>query len=123
MIVETILSMLLPYIYVILGIIFWIKPPKKMNSICGYRTPRAMQTQETWDFANKYSGMLLLVIGFVLTMVTTIIDVLLYHWFKANYNVGVLLLFCTQALALIFPIIKTEKKLKATFDEKGMKRS
>ena len=52
----------------LLSIIFWKFPPKKINNIYGYRTPRTMRSIEIWNFANNifnrnlliYSGISLL---------------------------------------------------------------
>jgi uncharacterized membrane protein len=32
---------------------FLKRPPKKINSTYGYRTPRSMKNQELWDLANS----------------------------------------------------------------------
>jgi len=34
-------------------------PPKKINSLYGYRTKRSMKSKEAWDFAQVYSSDLL----------------------------------------------------------------
>ena len=34
-------------------------PPKKINHLYGYRTTRSMLNQDCWDFANKYSTVLM----------------------------------------------------------------
>lgn len=52
----------------LLSILFYKFPPKKINSLYGYRTVKAMQNQQIWDFANGifnknlliYSGISLL---------------------------------------------------------------
>ena len=52
----------------LLSILFYQFPPKKINSLYGYRTVKAMQNQQIWDFANGvfnknlliYSGISLL---------------------------------------------------------------
>ncbi len=31
-------------------------PPKRINSLYGYRTRKSMASQERWDYAQKYSG-------------------------------------------------------------------
>ena len=35
----------------LISIIFWKLPPKKINSIYGYRTPKATQNQQIWDLS------------------------------------------------------------------------
>ncbi len=36
---------------------------KKINDIYGYRTRRAMQSQQSWDYANKLSTNFMLLVG------------------------------------------------------------
>ncbi len=37
----------------LISILFWKFPPKKINSLYGYRTPKATQNQQIWDYANS----------------------------------------------------------------------
>ncbi|MFF2912422.1 SdpI family protein [Paenibacillus sp. NPDC057934] len=41
------------------------KPPKKINSLYGYRTKRSMKNQLLWDEANRYSAELMIRYGLV----------------------------------------------------------
>jgi uncharacterized membrane protein len=47
-------------------------PPKKINHLYGYRTPRSMRSQEAWDCANLYSANAFIIIS-LLTCLTQII--------------------------------------------------
>lgn len=38
-------------------------PPKQINSIYGYRTPRSMRRQESWKEGNRYSSGIMFFIG------------------------------------------------------------
>ncbi|WP_198517107.1 SdpI family protein [Tenacibaculum sp. SZ-18] len=38
----------------LLSIVFYYNPPKKINGLYGYRTPRTMANQDIWDFANGF---------------------------------------------------------------------
>lgn len=55
-------------IFILAGLIQMIFPPKKINSLYGYRTPRSMKDIEVWNFAQKLSSKILILIGFVLTL-------------------------------------------------------
>jgi uncharacterized membrane protein len=49
----------------LLSILFYKFPPKKINSLYGYRTVKAMQNQQIWDFANGiFNKNLLIYSGF-----------------------------------------------------------
>src|ERR1700753_2239782 len=63
---------LIGVILVIVGLIQYDYPPRKINDWYGYRTDTSKRNQETWDEAQRYSslymakaGLFLIVIGFV----------------------------------------------------------
>ncbi|WP_080873897.1 SdpI family protein [Oceanobacillus timonensis] len=45
------------------SIILKISSPDNINSIYGYRTKRSMKNQKLWDFAQKYSAKILIIVG------------------------------------------------------------
>ena len=55
-----------PLILVVVGVVFWMFPPKKINRIYGYRTTSSMKSQAAWDFTQKYSAKWMTVAGIVL---------------------------------------------------------
>lgn len=56
MLLNFFICSIIPIIFIVLGLAFWISPPKEINSMSGWRTKRAMKNQETWDFANRLGG-------------------------------------------------------------------
>ena len=46
-------------IFFVVGLLLLFFPPKKINSLYGYRTPNSMKSQERWDFSQKYSSNLM----------------------------------------------------------------
>lgn len=50
-------------IIVLVGILLWAYPPKKINELYGYRTKASMKSQEAWDVAQKCSAKMMLVFG------------------------------------------------------------
>ena len=50
------IHLLLGPFVLVLVILFRLFPPKKINYLYGYRTPRSMRSQEAWDEGNRYSG-------------------------------------------------------------------
>ena len=44
-------------------------PPKEINGLYGYRTSRSMQTQEAWDFSQRYSSKIMIIIGAFYTLI------------------------------------------------------
>ena len=54
----------MPYTYyidalilMVVGIVFWMYPPKKINEFYGYRTTRSRKSQEAWDFVQKWGNL------------------------------------------------------------------
>ena len=50
-------------ILTVVGVVFWMYPPKKINGLYGYRTTRSCKSQEAWDFAQRYSAKLMTIFG------------------------------------------------------------
>lgn len=87
---------------------FWFKrfPPKKINYLYGYRTPKSMRSQEAWDFANRYSANAMVVVS-GLTCLFQVIAVSLLE-FKTSIIWSAV--FLSVALVVVIPI--TEVQLK-----------
>jgi uncharacterized membrane protein len=108
-------DLLPPVTLIVLGIIYKFKPPKEINRISGYRTPKSMRSQKTWDYAQKRLADTFPPLGLVLFLAITLDK--LFLLFKQEYlslfNVGLVL------LALIVLIFVIEKELQENFDAKG----
>lgn len=102
---------------IIFGLVWKKRPPKTINNVYGYRTRRSMKSYETWDFAHKYAGKILLYSGVSLM----IISIALLFIFKSNNNdklaITALLIIAIQLLSLYLPIFLTEIALKKKFNE------
>ena len=59
-------------VFLIAGIIMLKFPPKTINTLYGYRTEAAMQSQERWEFAQRYSAIKLVQIGLILMVIALI---------------------------------------------------
>jgi immunity protein, SdpI family len=90
-------------------------PPKKVNSLYGYRTKRSMVSQEAWDFAQPYSGKLMIRYMILYTLTAS----LAVPMKDLNMIVGVFLSILTMILFMAIPIIKTEKELKARSENRN----
>lgn len=113
-----------PYIYVlsvnglifILSIVFYKFPPKKINSLYGYRTHKSMLNQDIWDYANAVFTKALLMyaaICFAAAMALTFLNPeMMQSWVPMGL----------MALTLLVSIVKTEQSLKATFDDEGRRK-
>ena len=57
-------------IFILSGVILNLFPPKKINSLYGYRTINSMKSQERWDYAQKVSALELIKLGSILTILS-----------------------------------------------------
>ncbi len=99
-----------------LSIIFYYVPPKKINSIYGYRTHRTMQNKEIWDLANQsFSKTLLIYSG--ISFVVALLLAYLNPELMTSWVPMALMIF-----TLLICIISTEKVLNEKFDKEGNKK-
>jgi len=98
---------------VILGVLYKLKPPKKINRIYGYRTQRSMKNQEVWDYANKIGAQMIINVG-VVTMISGLIP-LFWDWPHAHF-----IPLTVLSIALLFGIFYCEKLLDQRFDKDGI---
>ena len=96
-------------LFLVLSIIYRIFPPKKINDFYGYRTRRAMQSQQSWDYANKLSANLMLLVG----ASTCLIQFVLQRYFTDD--TVILSASAWLVLGLLLTIPCTEFYLKKKF--------
>ncbi|WP_448607436.1 SdpI family protein [Paenimyroides ceti] len=58
--------------FILAGLAMLFFPPKKINSLYGYRTTNSMKNQKNWDFAQKYSTKFMLLLSIVFLLIATI---------------------------------------------------
>ncbi|WP_433813926.1 SdpI family protein [Flavobacterium johnsoniae] len=82
-------------------------PPKNINSLYGYRTVNSMKNKINWDFAQKYSTNLFLVLlSFLL-----LIQIILYTIYGTTSYID-LSVFAGLMLCIVIVLYQTERKLK-----------
>lgn len=115
-------DILIPITMILCGKMMWKHPPKNINGLMGYRTSRSMQNMDTWKFAHEYSGKLWWKIGWIILIPSIIVYI---PFFKATDNtIGMVggILVTVQIIILIGSIFPTEKALKKTFTDDGLRR-
>jgi uncharacterized membrane protein len=97
-------------LFMVLGYYFSKFPPKKINNIYGYRTPRSMKSQEAWDFAQVYGAKKMMLAGLIMLVAGLLLLPLnLTEHIAAVLSIGILL------GSAIWMIVVTEKELKKKF--------
>ena len=107
-----------PLVLMVVGLIFWKFPPKKINGIYEYRTTRSMKSQAAWNFAQRYSSKIMIMFGIVL-LALSLCARWLQGWLCLNtacamaYDIGVIAFL---PILLVIPVIvMTEMQLRKRF--------
>ena len=50
-------------IFIVMGYFMSKNPPKEINGLYGYRTPRSMKNQKIWDYSQVYSAKVMMKYG------------------------------------------------------------
>ncbi|MFC5271831.1 SdpI family protein [Adhaeribacter terreus] len=95
---------------IFISLFFYLKPPRRINSLYGYRTARSMKNLENWHFANKISARYML-LG---SMAGLIIFLLSVAFLRDQLSVSVLttgnlVIMCVSLIALI-PAVEIKLK-------------
>ncbi len=101
--------LLIPMVMIFSGRMTWRHYPKQINALMGYRTTRSTKNEDTWKFANQYSGHLYEKIGWT-TMLASILVLLMLLRSSKTVISNVSTVICVlQCICLLLPILPTEK--------------
>ena len=115
-------SLLIPVIMLVFGWIFHRQAPKKINVWYGYRSARSMKNEDTWVFAHQHIGRTWMLVGAVLLVISVIPMIAVYGKDDDTVSVVSLVLTVIQLIPLVVSLIPTERALKKTFDENGIRK-
>jgi len=101
-------------IFMLTGLIMLKFPPKKINSLYGYRTNSAMKNQDRWDFSQKYAAIEMIKLGGLLTLSATIGII-----YNPTNKIGMILGLGFMILMVVFLLIRVEKAIKNKFNNKN----
>lgn len=97
-------------IFLVVGIIMYLFPPKNINSFYGYRTSKSMKNQETWTFAQKYSSVKMIQSSIFLLLISCLGFFITFQSTTQNI-IG----FGALAIVIVFMFFTTEKAMKTKF--------
>ncbi|HAX14855.1 MAG TPA: hypothetical protein DIV44_14900 [Leeuwenhoekiella sp.] len=101
-------------VFVVVGVLMYRFPPKKINHFYGYRTSKSMKSQDRWDFAQKFSSVKMIKAG-----VALLILAVLGAFVNLDFNPKIQM-FLTLLLiigSVIYLLLGTEKALDKRFKE------
>lgn len=114
----TIFTFIIPALMTVFGAVFLKHPPKDINGLYGYRTPRSMKNEDTWIFAHAVCGKIWLVMGIVMFVVMGFALLL----FREQYAEASLYIQISQDALLVLSFIPVEAALKKNFDQEGKRK-
>ncbi len=117
-----VMTLLIPLLMLVTGLIFSRWTPKSINYLFGYRTRRSMINQETWNFANRTMGRIWITWSLLLLIPSILVLFFLKTRVEQNLETWIVVLTLVQLAVLILSIIPVERALKAKFDDKGRPR-
>lgn len=94
-------------VFILAGVILYVFPPKKINGLYGYRTQTSMQNQQKWDFAQTYSGKIMMLTGLIFTLIAPSKGL-----FKTNESVDLAIGMLCMIIGSILMIVVVEKALR-----------
>ena len=112
------LHLLIGPLMLVISLIFFYFPPKKINLIYGHRTSMSMKNQDTWNEANKRSTHMMLLVS-ALTCILQLIGIV----FNINQETTILYATVFLVAGLIIGVIVIEKQLKTIFDKDGNRKN
>lgn len=115
-IIDIVCNLILPFILITSGISLKKNPPKDINDIVGYRTPKSTMNKETWIYAQQVLAKVWIRLGIILiiaTLIITGIGFYNYELFNTICNYYVLI----QVGTLFITIIVVENALEKKFSE------
>lgn len=97
-------------IFMIGGLVMYFFPPKKINSLYGYRTSSSMKSQQAWDFAQRFSAIKLLQIGAVLGLSS-----FLQFFIKIEKEFQMIIGIVLTLIAVLSLLMLTERAIRNKF--------
>ena len=115
MLLFMIFSLLLPVAYIAVGLVFWKHTPKDISGIAGWKTTRARQNRETWEYANSRGGKNIFVLGVILLAVSIVLSVLFGIFELSGFEWITIFIAVIQAGLLGMVILRIENELEIKF--------
>lgn len=97
-------------IFMLAGFVMLKFPPKKINSLYGYRTSSSMKNQERWNFSQKYSALEMIKLAVILSL-TSVIGII----YSPEGELGIFLGLGLMILMVVVLLIRVEKAIKNKF--------
>ena len=108
----------IPLLIIVIGGILYKYPPKKINSLIGYRTTLSMSNEEAWNFSQKYSSKILFITGLIMLVPSILVHIPFYGKDEDTISILSVIVLCVQLITIIACIIPVEIKLRKKFKDR-----
>lgn len=115
--------LIIPLVMVILGLMGWLCPPKEANWHLGYRTRRAMGTEDSWFFAQKLRGMIWTIAGGAMLIPSLVLRGLMAKGSMDYASRMVITYVGVQLAVLLLSLLAMRIVMIVRYDRKGNRRS
>ncbi|MBC2458561.1 SdpI family protein [Clostridium beijerinckii] len=105
-------------VFLVVGIILKLWPPKEVNSFYGYRTSFSKKNNDVWKVANSYSGTMM-ILGAVISIIFSITITFLYGNNPGRSNITCVM---GSLIIVLISIFYTEVHLRKVFDKDGKRK-
>lgn len=102
--------LLIALIFMLIGILMLVFPPKKINGLYGYRTSASMKSQERWDFAQKYSAKEMIKLGGLMSLFSFVGFI-----YRPSESMATIIGVGLAIAIAVILIVRVEKAIKKRF--------
>ena len=110
-----IVSLIFPICMVVCGIIWIQRPPTNRFGVSGFKTQRARASNESWLFAHRHLGHVLIPLGAILAAVSIMA---ITGFYKRPY-IALIAVVGIQMGAFLLASFETELAIRRNFDDDG----
>ena len=107
---------LIGLVFIVIGILMRLYPPKDINRTLGYKTPFAMKNKDTWNEGNRFFCILIIGGGILFIILIFIFEYIYVSNFKDR------LLGIIMFVIIIGSMIFTEIHLRRVFHRDGNRK-
>ncbi|MFT6748685.1 MAG: putative membrane protein [Flavobacterium sp.] len=102
-------------VFLIVGVIMYLFPPKKPNIFYGYRTTRSMNSLQAWQFSQKYAAAKMIQVSIALLIIS-----LAGNWYTFTEISTNIVGTCILISVIFYLIVSTELALKTKYPNKKL---
>jgi len=106
--------------FLLIGIITYCFPAKKITTWYGFKTPSSRNNQQTWDIANRFASVFCIKAGLILLVAGVLINLLVSNMVmpdKTQQMLRIILFMGSGVFMGPLLIVATEKHIDKTFKQ------